>query len=504
MRSAWTARLFPALFAALLNGAPAAAATYGNGRGTAEPSSLFRGVEIRPVDLSLLSPISQAVPLSARPNLPGALALPAQAVLPEVLPQALEIPALPPSAAIPEQAALINAHELVRAAASAQPTVLASLQGLATPVDGGKPSAELAPRFFDRSRPASGGQGVSLDSLDDASAPRRPRGTLSVGVEEVRDAADVYRLIPDGINSHELRERLVENVATMAPYTIYTYRDAKARKFTAIDLSKNPALVDVLPEQQSHEVKLIKKIQVWNKDLQVLIREDGKTPDLVVGGVVTELKSLIGDKVDFTYLLNKANSQVHEHAERHGLGNGAVVIDLTKQTKVPAAKILSEIETWRAMPVGYKIPGFYTGPRVKKQQIALDKVYVFAGSDLKMFVRAKDGAFRLSEPAEIPFALAGHLQGFKRHQLFLRRGPARAPPPDTAFAHAFDRLYLVKELQQLAAKGRYKRAYLIWSEYADSHDFDSVRLAKRELKDILPEIMRAGRKLEQGKGGRGR
>ena len=78
-------------------------------------------------------------------------------------------------------------------------------------------------------------------------------------------------------------------------------------------------------EQQSHEVKLIKKIQVLNRDLQVLVRETGKTPDLVVGGVVTELKSLIGDKIDLTYLINKANSQVHEHAERHRLGNGAVV-----------------------------------------------------------------------------------------------------------------------------------------------------------------------------------
>ncbi|MBI3553246.1 MAG: hypothetical protein HY077_12190 [Elusimicrobia bacterium] len=463
------------------------------------------------VDLSLKSPAGIEVRVGGTQALDEKLLLPAGVELPVKPLSSGEIPVLPPTAitdgalaveaGVPgaaghagesfPQAALSKPESAPR---GAEPMVLASLQGIAAP----QPGAEPAPRYFDQGPKAVSTYFPGDLSAPDELGPKRPRGVTAVTVDVVHGAADITRLIPNGVNSDELKRQLIENVDTMAPYTIYTFHDAKGGKFTGIDLSRNPKLVEVLPEQQSHEVKLIKKIQLWNQDLQVLVRETGKTPDLVVGGVVTELKSLIGDKVDLTYLVNKANNQVHEHAERHRLGNGAVVIDLTEETSVPVAKVAQELDLWRKMPEGYEIPGFYTGPRVKKQAIALDKVYVFAGSDLRMFVRHKDGSYRLSEPAEIPFALAGNIDGFKKHQLFLRKpGLARPPPQETALGQALDQFYLVKELRLMVAKGRVKRAFEIWREFELTNKDDVVKRVKNQIREIWPDIIR-GRKNRDG------
>jgi len=466
------------------------------------------------VNLSLANPVAREVPLGQGQFLPSNLSTPAGLQLPGAALSIGEIPALPTTVvsdvaplaglAIPENAARLNVgaladgpspsasnEALVRDAAG-QPTILASLQGLAQ-IQAGQQPGELAPKFFDQSKPPTAGAAdVDGNAVPDA-GPKRPQGVVSVEVNVVHTAADVSRLIPHGPNSNALITQLMANVDTMAPYTIYGYRDVKGGKFVGIDLSRNPKLVDLLPEQQSHEVRLIKKIMVWNQDLQVLIREDGKTPDLVVGGVVTELKSLIGDKVDMTYLLNKANNQVHEHAQRHRLGNGAMVIDLTEEDQVPVDRIAQDIDHWRRMPVGYEIPGSYIGPRHKKQQIALDKIYVFAGTDLKMFVRHQDGSFRLSAPAEIPFGLRGELQGHKQHQLFLRPGSARPPPVETELGRAFDQWYLVKELRELVGKRRYKRAYDVWDDFMAGQKQSTITHVKRQIKDIMPSILKGRR-----------
>ncbi len=468
------------------------------------------------IDLAIKSPITTDIRAIETGVIPGNLGVPALRTDGLTLP-AGEIPVLPPTVVVDGPSVLpqvphgtvgvdgiqiqqpqipLENPEAAITARGEEPTVLASLQGLALPQN------DLAPRYFDKSRPA-----VTTSFAGDGTAPaqqgpRRPRGVTAIDVAEVHGPADIIRLIPNGVNSDGLKAKLIEHVDTMAPYRIYTYRDSRGGSFTGIDLSLNPALINVLPEQQSHEVRLIKKIQVLNKDLQVLVRETGKTPDLVVGGVVTELKSLIGDKVDLTYLVNKANNQVHEHAQRHALGNGAVVIDLTAEknfTPELTRKISGELDLWSRLPAGYELPGFYTGPRVKKQQIALDKVYFFAGADLRMFVRHNDGAYRLSEPAEIPFHLTGAVAGLKKHQLFLRQpGLARPPPPDTMLGAAFDQHFLIKELRTMVAKGRVKRAYEIWSDFNLNNKPETVRRVRNEIDDIYSQIMRGRKQSKKG------
>lgn len=335
----------------------------------------------------------------------------------------------------------------------------------------------LVNRLFenDLAREAAG------DVLPPVSAPKIPVGVRSVTVDAVTDALDIGRLIPRGVNSDALIDKLVENIDQMGQYRIYSYHANKG-KFVGIDLSARPALVDLLPEQQSHEVRLIKKIQAYNQDLRVLVREDGKTPDLVVGGVVTELKSLIGDKVDLTYLVDKANTQVLEHATRHGLGNGAAVVDLAKESRVPVAAVLKEINAWARMPRGAAIAGGYLGPRHLKQDVSLDKITVFAGKDVKVFGRGKDGAYRVLD--ETPFAdfTPSNPRRVSREQ---------APPVKRGqIADAFEKSRILSDLRGFYERGRLRRALKAWDKFVDTHERDMVRQAAPEAEVILAKVRR--------------
>jgi hypothetical protein len=351
----------------------------------------------------------------------------------------------------------------------------------------------LANHLFDNdlAREAAG------DVLPPVSAPKIPVGVRSVTVDAVTDALDIGRLIPRGVNSDDLIDKLVQNLDAMGQYRIYSYH-ANRGKFVGIDLSARPELVDLLPEQQSHEVRLIKKIQAYNQDLRVLVREDGKTPDLVVGGVVTELKSLIGDKVDLTYLVDKANTQVLEHATRHGLGNGAAVVDLASQSRVPVAAVLKELNAWARMPQGAVIAGDYIGPRHLKQAVALDKITVFAGTDVKVFGRAKDGAYRVLEETPFTDFTPSNPRRVSREQ---------APPSKRGvLADAFEKSRILSDLRGFYERGRFRRALKAWEKFVDTHEEDMVRQAKPEAEIILAK---ARRKMDSNRryrreGGRGR
>ena len=141
-----------------------------------------------------------------------------------------------------------------------------------------------------------------------------------------------------------------------------------------------------LSEFQAHEVATIKKIQLLTPDLQVLVREAGATPDLVVNGVVTELKSV--HKGKFGRQLEHANGQLLSHAKRHGLGRGAVVLDVIGQPLSVSDVEAGIAQTLREAP-----------------ERGFDRVYVFHGDELKTYAPAADGTFRLDAEAK-PFAPA--------------------------------------------------------------------------------------------------
>jgi uncharacterized protein (TIGR00730 family) len=139
-----------------------------------------------------------------------------------------------------------------------------------------------------------------------------------------------------------------------------------------------------LPEFEPHEIDTIKKIQIRTNDLLVVVREASATPDLIVNGVATELKTVHKGKL--ARQLAHASGQLLSHAKRHNLGPGAVVLDV-----IGTPLSVAEVEANIAQAVR------------EEPALGFDRVYVFQGDDLKIYAPAADGAFRL-DPAAAPFA----------------------------------------------------------------------------------------------------
>ncbi|MDD5630112.1 MAG: hypothetical protein PHU21_13670 [Elusimicrobia bacterium] len=319
-------------------------------------------------------------------------------------------PALAPASVLTQNAEQQNAPA---AAVSTLQNLVARMES--SRVSGRDISSELSGRFFDQ----SGTRGPPLAapaSVSDVSAPKLPPGATKVSVGTVRSAADVDRLIPMMGNSKTLISVLKRDVARMAPYDIYTYHDSKGGVFTGIDLSAKPALLDQLPDLQPHEVRLIKKLILVNSDIRVLVREEGKTPDLVVGDKLVELKSFAGASLPLESLIAKANRQILEHGRLHGLGRGALAVDLTQEKTVPVARIRGLLNTWQK---GSQTP------------VVLDQVMVFGQTDMQVFMRQPDGTYEIgAAPAparslvkERP--LAPSERG--RAQAMLRNGIEKSP-----------------------------------------------------------------------------
>ena len=156
-------------------------------------------------------------------------------------------------------------------------------------------------------------------------------------------------------------------------------REIAVAALRAVDLTGRSGLVDLMPDSdvQAHEKALIKKIQLHTDDLQIVLREEGKTPDLIVAGVVTEMKSL-DPKGDLAVQIEHANLQLLAHSKRHGLGSGAIAVDLTGRDAVPVEKTLATINAFAAAnPVGFH------------------RVEVYAGADRKVFTVGQSRAFAL-------------------------------------------------------------------------------------------------------------
>jgi|GEM_PF-5104081 len=327
------------------------------------------------------------------------------ALVPSVIPTAPE-PALTPqagdfSASVMVPQAVSLAAPVAGAAVlpqTAEPSLKAveTLRGFVAQMDSSRVSGRdlansLSDRFFDQSAQRSP---VAVDAAEvpasQATTPRLPQGVSRVAVGTVLSAADVDRLLPDPRQSHnpyvrEYLEQLVgglkNSVSQMAPYQIYTYYDRRGGRMTGIDLSANPAIVDQIPDLHPHEVRLIKKLMLVNSDIRVLVREDGKTPDLVIGDQVVEMKTFLGEQMTLEQLINKANDQVLEHGQNHGLGHGAAAVDLAKEQQVPVERVHQLLNSWQA----------------SRSNVVLDRVIFFGGDEMKVFARQADGSYQSTQ-----------------------------------------------------------------------------------------------------------
>ncbi|MCX5787723.1 MAG: hypothetical protein NTX64_04320 [Elusimicrobia bacterium] len=253
---------------------------------------------------------------------------------------------------------------------------------------GADASAELSERFFNQAAKSPAATGEALD----LAAVRLPPGIERVSVDTVRTAADIDRLLPDPRHSHnpyvrEYLEGLIaglkSNLSDMTPYRIYTYYDHRGGRLVGIDLAASPAIMSRVPGLEPHEVTLIRKLARMDPDIRVLVREDGKTPDLVIGGRIVEMKTFLGEQMTLEQIIDKADHQVYEHARIHGLGHGAAAVDLAKESHLPLSLLQQTLDSWQA----------------GSKQVALDQVIFFAGDEMKVFQRRSDGTYEPTDRA---------------------------------------------------------------------------------------------------------
>ncbi|NNN05314.1 MAG: TIGR00730 family Rossman fold protein [Elusimicrobia bacterium] len=361
--------------------------------------------EVAPTIVSPLAGAGAAVasPLTTAPALAGAQAVPSLAPTALSAPSAASLPALP-AAAVPSVAsgfaavpASADAASVGRTASGAaatavpaasvefsgaasargadgRPAVLSSLKDLAVLLGDG--AALQGARTFD----GAGQLGALVDASGEA--PSIPQGVRRVEAHPLRSPADVD-LIPRLGNSAALHDELRAHLSALLPIDIFVYHDARGGRFLGLDLSRNPDNAGRLPDLQAHEVATIRRIQAVTRDLQVLVREEGATPDLVVRGVPTEMKSVFSG--DVAVQVSHANVQLLAHAKRHGLGLGAVALDMDGR-EIPVERVEAGLAAVR-----------------RAGEIGFDRVYAFNGGAWQTYARGVDGEFRLSR-TERPFS----------------------------------------------------------------------------------------------------
>ena len=311
-------------------------------------------------------------------SLPGAPGLAAPALAPSLAPAPhAPIPALAasaiPAAAAPVPAALAYPRSAPSKDSAHPRPEGRSLKDLGRLV--GMAEADAASAAFDGAAAKA-----ALENAEPAALPL-PLGAKSVSVVRLSSPREASAVIPHTPNTEHFIKELAAKWGAIGHLDLRVYRDSKGDSFRAVDLTGRPDLAENLPEVQPHEAALIRKIQLHSKDLQIVLREEGKTPDLIVDGVVTEMKSLFPGG-EFVVQLAHANEQVLAHAARHRLAPGAAAIDLTGRESVPVSEIRGVINDYvrTGAPIG------------------LASVSVFAGQDRAVFVRGKDGLFNVQGP----------------------------------------------------------------------------------------------------------
>jgi hypothetical protein len=221
----------------------------------------------------------------------------------------------------------------------------------------------------------------------DASAPFGPQGLKSISIIAVRSKADIATLDWSYYRDERAMKRAFgKYLYALGSFDLYAYKDQNNKTFYGVDISKDPGMVDRLP-LYDHEKALIKKIQLYNSDMRVLICETGKTPDIVVGGEMVELKSALNGGLTGRALrkvlrrgVKSADRQLQSHGAEHSLrGLAAIAVDLSRFESVnfnDVAHYLSKLNN--------------ENPRLRK-------IYVFTRKNVMSFAKQQDGSFKIDQ-----------------------------------------------------------------------------------------------------------
>ena len=224
-------------------------------------------------------------------------------------------------------------------------------------------ASSLAASLFD------GGSGRASPLGADAPSPKSPLppGAVSARAVRARSSPGVREVVPFNAATRPFLDRLANAWKRIGWLDLKTYGDKKGGSFHSIDLTGRAELIESLPGVSNDEAALMRRIKLHSKSLELMIIEEGKTPDLVVDGVVTEMKAAYA--VDGVYRqLVAANEQMLAHGERHGLESGAVAVLLVGQDSVPARAIQKQLDML-----------------VETEALALRRVEVYAGLERKVF-----------------------------------------------------------------------------------------------------------------------
>jgi hypothetical protein len=210
--------------------------------------------------------------------------------------------------------------------------------------------------------------------------------------------ADVYALGPVHKVSigKGIQAQLRKLVSKHGPLKIFVHRDRFGGQFAALDLRSSSDWLDFDPQLQDHEKAAVHKILEIERDVEVLLATENGTPDLIVRGRVTELKShdSVRDSL-YTGLtleeslqkhLEKANRQIFDFSWKHGLPGGDLVIDLSREEAVPP-EVESIINAWSAS---------------REMAPALGRIRVQALNEARVFELQADGTYKVVGPKGRP------------------------------------------------------------------------------------------------------
>ncbi len=367
-----TARLLLSALLALGSAAPAAAQ-----------------VRSAPVTGTGISVVPSFTPGLGTPGLGGLSgpALSAPSLAPSLIPSFTTPAPLPlPQALVPS--AIAGVPSFVPAQANAVPLALSPVRSAPSAGDKRVPGSEKPASvtslkdihlLFDADARGADGSlhfdGSQLaPKLADPAHAAKPIGSYGVSTVRTHSASEASSFIPKVANASAFVAGLRQKWASIGWLDLRLYRDVNGNTFRAVDLSGRPELIDVLPEVQPHEAVLVRKIQMHTDDLQLVLREEAKTPDLIVGGVVTEMKSLHAEGL-MTTTLENADAQLKSHSARHGLGLGAIAIDV-----VGAPRSWGDVQDAINEYAKDKVVGF-------------DRVEIYQGKERRVFTPGADGKF---------------------------------------------------------------------------------------------------------------
>ncbi|PCI35400.1 MAG: TIGR00730 family Rossman fold protein [Elusimicrobia bacterium] len=338
------------------------------------------GAPINGVAPVLMTAPSLGLPMLAVPTLSGGLSLPVS-VLPTL--EAIDVP---PRAVRVRTAAPGVRYKTVAQGVRDTRKNVAVLEKNTRQQPGTSP-AVAARNLFDVSE-------ISLNAADAVDASkntptRLPRGLRRVRQESADTPEDIDRLIRSHANSHQLIRRLKRQVRKRGSIKVRNFEDADGRVFTTLDIGSDPQWVQHLPMLEPHERAHIKKILKRTSDVQVLVREEGKTPDLIVDGVMMEIKVDTG-RYALKHLLENAEAQLAAFNRRHMITQGAIGIDMSNQREVPVAETLEEINAWAGV----------------QSRNAAEVITVYAGKDIVDFRLNSQGKYAVMGDAAVRDGLA--------------------------------------------------------------------------------------------------